>query len=110
MAKDPDKLGIFVTSPAHMSELIKIVEAAYRKGKKVKIFFTFKSTQLVLHPDFARLKNMVPEEDLAICLAAFICEGYEPDYHNVVGLTNNQLRTQAFHGEILEEAGKYLVL
>lgn len=109
MAKDPDKLGIFVTSPVHMPELIKIVEAAYRKGKKVKIFFTYKATHLVFHPDFAKLKNMVPEEDLAICVAAFACEGYEPEYHNE-GLTNNQMRTQAFHGELLEEVGKYLVL
>lgn len=109
MAKDPDKLGIFVTSPLHINELVKIVEAVFRKGKKVKIFFTFKATCLVLYPDFIKLKNMVSEEDLAICLAAFICEGYEPEYHNP-GLTNNQLRTQAFHAEILEEVGKYIVL
>ncbi|MFN3505631.1 MAG: hypothetical protein ACK4Y7_05440 [Caldimicrobium sp.] len=110
MAKDPDKLGIFVTSPVHIAELVKIVEAAYRKGKKVKVFFTFKATQLVLHPDFVKIKNMLPEEDLAICLAAFVCDGFEPEYHNVAGLSNNQLRTQAFHGEIIEEVGKYLVL
>lgn len=109
MAKDPDKLGIFVTSPVHMKDLVKIVEAAHRKGKKTKIFFTFKSTHLVFHPDFLKLKEMVPEEDLAICVAAFACEGYEPEYHNN-GLTSNQMRTQAFHGEMLEEIGKYLVL
>ncbi|MFN4132137.1 MAG: hypothetical protein ACK4GE_03550 [Caldimicrobium sp.] len=109
MSKDPDKLGIFVTSPVHMKELIKIVEAAQRKGKKVKVFFTFKATHLVFHPDFTKIMKMLPENDLAICLAAFACEGYEPEYHNP-GLTNNQLRTQAFHGEMLEEVGKYIVL
>lgn len=109
MAKDPDKLGIFVTSPLHMPELVKIVEAARRKGKKVKIFFTFKATHLVFHPDFVKLKNMIPEEDFAICVAAFACEGYEPEYHNM-GLTEKQMRTQAFHGEMIEEAGKYFVL
>ncbi len=109
MAKDPDKLGIFVTSPLHINELVKIVEAAYRKGKKVKIFFTYKSTHLVFHPLFQKLKNMVPEEDFAICVAAFSCEGYEPEYHNC-GLTEKQMRTQAFHGEMIEEVGKYLVL
>ncbi|MCS7199290.1 MAG: hypothetical protein N2327_02270 [Caldimicrobium sp.] len=109
MANDPDKLGIFVTSPAHMKELVKIVEALQRKGKKAKIFFTFKSTHLVFHPDFNKLKTMLPEEDLAICVAAFACEGFEPEYHNQ-GLTANQMRTQAFHGEMLEEVGKYLVL
>jgi hypothetical protein len=109
MSKDPDKLGIFVTSPVHINELLKIVEAAYRKGKKVKIFFTFKSTHLVYHPTFETLRKMVPEEDFAICVAAFACEGYEPEYHNQ-GLTEKQMRTQAFHGELIEEVGKYLVL
>lgn len=109
MAKDPDKLGIFVTSPIHINELVKIVEAALRKGKKVKLFFTFKATNLVFHPDFQKLRNMLPEEDLAICLAALVCEGFEPEYHNM-GLTSNQMRTQAFHGELIEEAGKYFVL
>ena len=109
MSRDPDKLGIFVTTPAHMEELVKIVEAAYRKGKKVKIFFTFKATNLLIHPDFLKLKDMIPEEDFAICAAAYICEGFELEYHTK-GLTNKQLRTQAVHGEILEGAGKYLVL
>jgi predicted peroxiredoxin len=109
MSKDPNMLGIFVTSPVHINELLKIVEAAYRKNKKVKVFFTFKATNLVLHPHFDKLRKMIPEENLAICLAAFICEGYEPEFHNP-GLTEKQLRTQAFHGEIIEECGKYLVL
>uniref|UniRef100_A0A832LVW4 Peroxiredoxin n=1 Tax=Caldimicrobium thiodismutans TaxID=1653476 RepID=A0A832LVW4_9BACT len=109
MAKDPDKLGIFVTSPIHINELVKIVEAALRKGKKVKLFFTYKATHLVFQPDFQKLRNMVPEEDLAICLAALVCEGFEPEYHNM-GLTSNQMRTQAFHGELIEEVGKYFVL
>ncbi len=109
MSKDPDKLGIFVTSPFHFNELMKIVEAAYRKGKKVKIFFTYKSTHMINYPTFENLRKMVPEEDLAICLAAYICEGFEPEYH-ISGLTEKQLRTQAFHGAIIEEAGKYLVL
>jgi hypothetical protein len=52
---------------------------------------------------------MVPEEDFAICVAALACEGYEPEYHNQ-GLTEKQMRTQAFHGELIEEVGKYLVL
>ncbi len=109
MSKDPDKLGIFVTSPVHINELVKIVEAAHRKGKKVKLFFTFKATHLVVHPDFQKLRNMIPEEDFAICVAAFACEGYEPEYHNM-GLTEKQMRTQAFHGELIEEVGKYFVL
>ena len=67
MAKDPDKLGIFVTDPQYMGHLMKIVEAAQRAGKKVKIFFTFKAIHLTKQPDFPRLVQMIPEEDLAIC-------------------------------------------
>lgn len=110
MAKDPDKLGIFVTTPIHMDHLVKIVEAAYRKGKKVKVFFTYKATHLVFHPDFIKLKEMIPEEDFAICIAAYACEGYDPEYDNPANLTPKQLRTQAFHGEMIEECGKYFVL
>ncbi|MCS7278670.1 MAG: hypothetical protein NZ530_01250 [Thermodesulfobacteriaceae bacterium] len=110
MAKDPDKLGIFVTTPVHMKQLLNIVEAAYRKGKKVKIFLTYKAVHLTLHSDFIKLKEMVPEEDLAICLATYICEGHDPEHDNPANLTSKQLRTQAFHGEIIEECGKYLVL
>jgi hypothetical protein len=109
MSKDPDKLGIFVTSPVHINELLKIVEAAYRKGKKVKIFYTYKATHLTYHPIFETIRKMVPEEDLAICVAAYSCEGYEPEYHNQ-GLTEKQMRTQAYHGELIEDVGKYLVL
>jgi len=109
MAKDPEKLGIFVTSPLHMDELVEIVRAAYRKGKKVKIFFTFKATLLVLHPLFEELKKIIPEDDLGICAAAFVCEGFEPEFH-AEGLTQKQLTTQSFHGKILEEVEKYIVL
>ncbi len=108
--KDPDMLGIFVTSPVYIEELYKIVQACLRAGKKVKVFFTYKATHLVLHPTFQKLREMLPIENLAICLAALRCEGFEPGYFNNFGLSEKQLRTQAFHGEILEGCGKYLVL
>jgi len=52
---------------------------------------------------------MVPEDDLGICAAAFVCEGFEPEIH-AEGLTQKQLTTQSFHGKILEEVEKYIVL
>ena len=46
MAADPNKLGIFVTSPQHMQHILGLTKAAVRAGKKVKIFFTFKAIHL----------------------------------------------------------------
>jgi len=110
MAKDPDKLGVFVTTPQYMPQLVKIVEAAQRAGKKVKLFFTFKAIHLTKQPDFARLVKMIPEEDLAICADSYTCEGFDVDTDIPAGMTPKQMRTQAYHGEILEECGKYIVL
>ncbi len=110
MAKDPDKLGIFVTTPQYMPQLMKIVEAAQRAGKKVKVFFTFKAVHLTKQPDFARLVQMLPEEDLAICADSYTCEGFDAEGDIPGGMTPKQMRTQAFHGLILEECGKYMVL
>ncbi|QJA06146.1 cobalamin B12-binding domain-containing protein [Thermosulfurimonas marina] len=110
MAKDPDKLGIFVTTPQYMPHLMKIVEAAQRAGKKVMIFFTFKAVHLTKQPDFARLVKMVPEDDLAICADSYTCEGFDVELDIPGGMTPKQMRTQAFHGQVLEECGKYMVL
>ncbi len=110
MAKDPDKLGIFVTTPQYMTQLMKIVEAAQRAGKKVKIFLTFKAIHLTKHAEFARLVKMVPEEDLAICAKSYSCEGFDAEADIPAGLTPQQMRSQTFHGDILEECGKYIVL
>ncbi len=110
MAKDPDKLGIFVTTPQYMNHLIKIVEAAQRAGKKVKIFLTYKAVFLTKHSEYARLVKMIPEEDLAICAKSYSCEGFDAELDIPGGMTAQQMRTQGFHGEILEECGKYIVL
>ncbi len=110
MSKDPDKLGIFVTTPQYMPQLVKIVEAALRAGKSVKVFFTFKAVHLTKQPDFARLVQMLPEDDLAICADSYTCEGFDVDTDIPGGMTPKQMRTQAFHGEILRGCGKYIVL
>ena len=110
MSKDPDKLGIFVTTPQYMGHLLKIVEAAQRAGKKVKVFLTFKAIHLTKQLDFPKLVQMIPEEDLAICADSYTCEGFDVEKDIPGGLTPKQMRTQAFHGQILEECGKYLVL
>ncbi|OCC16202.1 hypothetical protein DBT_0019 [Dissulfuribacter thermophilus] len=110
MAQDPNKLGIFVTSPQHMRHLLGIVSAAVRAGKKVMVFLTFKSIHLTKHSDFIKLANMCEVENLAICADSYTCEGYDVEKDVPKGLTPKQMRTQAFHGGIIDECGKYLVL
>ncbi|MEF3168974.1 MAG: hypothetical protein K6360_06525 [Deltaproteobacteria bacterium] len=110
MSADPNKLGIFVTSPQHMDHVLGITQAAVRAGKKVMIFFTFKAVHLTKHPSFSILANLCDVENLAICADSYTCEGY--DYAKDVprGLVPKQMRTQAYHGAMLEECGKYIVL
>ncbi|NPA94623.1 MAG: hypothetical protein GXO58_04260 [Thermodesulfobacteria bacterium] len=110
MAADPNKLGIFVTSPQHMRHVVGVTAAAKRAGMKVMVFFTFKSIHLTKHPDFVKLANMCDVEDLAICADSYTCEGYDVEKDVPKGLTPRQMRTQAFHGGIIDECGKYLVL
>ena len=110
MAADPNKLGIFVTSPQYMRHVVGVAAAAKRAGKKVMVFFTFKSVHLTKHPDFVKLANMCEVEDLAICADSYTCEGYDVEKDVPKGLTPRQMRTQAYHGAIIDECGKYLVL
>lgn len=110
MSADPNKLGIFVTSPQHMCHLVGIAKAAVRAGKKVMVFLTFKSIHLTKHADFITLANLCDVEDLAICADSYTCEGYDTANDIPPGLVPKQMRTQAFHGAVLEECGKYLVL
>jgi len=110
MATDPNKLGIFVTSPQHMRHVMGVAAAATRAGKKVMVFFTYKSVHLTKHPDFVKLANMCEVEDLAICADSYTCEGYDVETDIPKGLTGRQMRTQAYHGAIIDECGKYLVM
>lgn len=110
MAADPNKLGIFVTSAQNMRHILGLTKAAKRAGKQVKIFFTFKSIHLTKSPEFVELSELTDVEDLAICADSYTCEGYDTVKDIPRGLTDKQMRTQAFHGAILEECGKYIVM
>lgn len=117
MSADPNKLAIFVTSPQHMTHVVGIAEAAVRAGKKPMIFFTYKSIHLTKDPRFVSLAKLcndvkLPEEEpyLAICADSYTCEGYDSVKDIPAGLTAKQMRTQAFHGALLDECGKYIVL
>ena len=110
MAADPNKLGIFVTSPQHMQHILGLTKAAVRAGKKVKIFFTFKAIHLTKNPDFYELSQLCTVDDIAICADSYICEGFDNVTDVPRGLTDKQMRTQAFHGAILDECAKYIVM
>jgi len=110
MAADPNKLAIFVTSPQHMTHVVGLAEACVKAGKKPMVFFTYKSIHLTKDPRFKGLAELCDEEDLAICADSYTCEGYDSAKDIPDGLTAKQMRTQAYHGALLDECGKYIVL
>ena len=110
MAADPNKLGIFVTSPQHMRHILGLTRAAVTAGKKVMIFFTYKSIHLTKSPEFVTLTELCAVEDVAICADSYICEGFDNVKDVPRGLTDKQMRTQDFHGAILDECAKYIVM
>ncbi len=110
MAADPNKLGIFVTSPQNMRHILGIAKAAVRAGKQVMVFFTYKSIHLTKSPEFKELTQLCAVEDVAICADSYICEGYDNVNDVPAGLIDKQMRTQAFHGAILDECAKYIVM
>ena len=110
MAADPNKLAIFVTSPQHMRHVVGIAEAADKAGKKPMIFFTYKSIHLTKDPRFEALAGLCGQDNIAICADSYTCEGYDSAADIPAGLTDKQMRTQAFHGALLDECGKYIVL
>ncbi|MBW1925622.1 MAG: hypothetical protein JRI35_00275 [Deltaproteobacteria bacterium] len=107
--KDMNKLGIFVTNPhqdtwRHLKGIVKAVQKA---GKTARVFFTFKSVHLVQQSDFLEFVKMIPEEDFAICHDSYTCEGFDGI---PTGLTEKQMRSQAYHGDIVDVCGKYISL
>lgn len=110
MSADPNKLAIFVTSPQHMRHVVGLANAAKKAGKKPMVFFTYKSIHLTKDPRFKALAEMCGEEDIAICADSYTCEGYDAANDVPAGLSPKQMRTQAFHGALLDECGKYIVL
>ncbi|MCD6387959.1 MAG: hypothetical protein J7L69_01015 [Desulfobulbaceae bacterium] len=110
MSADPNKLGIFVTSPQNMRHVVGVARAAVRAGKTMMVFFTYKSVHLTKSPQFIDLADMCDVENLAICADSYTCEGYDTAADIPKGLTATQMRTQSYHGAVLDECGQYLVL
>lgn len=110
MSADPNKIAIFVTSPQNMRHVVGIANAAEKAGKQPMVFFTFKSIHLTKDPRFKALAENCGEENIAICADSYTCEGYDSVADIPAGLSAKQMRTQAFHGALLDECSKYIVL
>ena len=110
MAADPNKLAIFVTSPQNMAHVIGLAEATVKAGKKPMVFFTYKSIHMTKDARFPALAELCGKEDIAICADSYTCEGYDSANDIPAGLDGSQMRTQAFHGALLDECAKYIVL
>ncbi|MEA1867459.1 MAG: hypothetical protein U9N19_05080, partial [Thermodesulfobacteriota bacterium] len=58
MSADPNKLGIFVTSPQNMKHVLGVTQSAVRAGMKPMVFFTFKAVHLSKTPEFVKVANL----------------------------------------------------
>lgn len=100
-------LGIFVTTPDSLPHVMGITKAAKAKGSNVKVFFTWKATNLAKDPAFPELCAMA--DDVSICVDSYKKQGY--DVEDIPeGLTIKKMATQAQHGIIIEDFDCYLSL
>jgi peroxiredoxin family protein len=100
-------LGIFVTTPDNLDHVIGITKAAKAKGSNVKVFFTWKATNLAKDPAFEGLCQLA--DDVSICVDSYKKQGYDID-DIPAGLTAKKMATQAQHGIIIEDFDCYLSL
>jgi peroxiredoxin family protein len=100
-------LGIFVTTPDSLGHAIGITKAAKAKGSQVKVFFTWKATNLAKDPAFPQLCEIA--DDVSICVDSYKKQGYSVD-DIPTGLTPKKMATQAQHGIIIEDFDCYLSL
>jgi hypothetical protein len=97
------KLGVFVSSDQHLDKIIKLCEAAQKKGDvEVTIFFSHLGTLLTQDPRFGKLEG---KGKLALCNVGFESHGLKPP---VVGVGEKDYATQARNGEMIEDCDRYV--
>jgi predicted peroxiredoxin len=99
-----EKLGILVSSDKHLDYVIKLTEAAHKKGKEVEIFFTGKGVLLTQSTDF---KQLIGKAKMTLCDVSFRALKLEGD---VPGLGFKDFATQAKNADLIEKSDRYLVL
>ena len=98
------KLGVFVSSDKHLDKIIKLCEAAQKKGDvEVTIFFSHLGTLLTQDSRFAELKGLA---HMSLCNVGFEGHGLKPP---VVGIGEKDYATQARNGEMIEECDRYVI-
>jgi hypothetical protein len=95
-------LGIFVSSNRHLDKVIRLCNAARKKGVEVTLFFTHKGTLLTQDPRFAELEGL----KMSICRVGFKSNGLKPP---VPGMGEKDYTTQAMHAEMITDCDRYVV-
>ncbi len=101
-----DCLGILVSSDRYLDYVVSITEAAYERGKFVRLFFTGKGVLLTLKPQF---KKLVGKAKVAVCDISFRSHGLHGKEREVPDADHIDFTTQATHADIVSEADRYLV-
>jgi hypothetical protein len=97
-------LGVTVSSDQHLDKVIKLCQAAQKKGDvEVTVFFTHLGTLLTQNPRFKELEGMAK---MALCNVGFEKHGLKPP---VPGIGEKDYATQARHGEMIEDCDRYVM-
>ncbi len=100
-------IGILVTSDRYPDYVIRLTEAADKKAKEVRIFFTGSAVKLSLLPD---VKKLADKASLFICYVSFRSNGLAGREDEVPKGTFGGFTSQAKNAEILAECDRYIVL
>lgn len=95
-------LGIYVSSELHLEKVIKLCQAAQRKGVEVRVFFTHFGTRLCIDPQLAELQRCA---QIALCKVGFESNELDPDQTN---LQQQAFTSQAWHAEMIYECDRYV--
>ena len=97
------KLGVFVSSNEHLDKIIKLCQAAKKKGDvEVTIFFSHIGTTLTQDPRFGELEGLAK---MSLCNVGFESHNLKPP---VAGIGEKDYATQARNGELVEECDRYV--
>jgi hypothetical protein len=100
----PKSLGIFVSSNEHLDKIIKLCQAAKKKGDVgVTIFFSHLGTLLTQDPRFGELEGLAR---MSLCKVGFESHNLKPP---VAGIGEKDYATQAGNSELVEECDRYVV-
>jgi len=95
-------LGIYVSSDLHLDKLIKLCQAAHKKGVEVRVFFTHLGTRLCLDPQLKELQSCA---SIALCKVGFESNELDQDQTN---LRQEAFTSQAWHAEMIYECDRYV--